>query len=60
MFQDSRRSEDGFSRYKYLSRMKKNENNKRKDINENRENTKNKINQRIEQSNVIKKKKTKR
>ena len=40
--------------------MKKNENNKRKDINENRENTKNKINQRIEQSNVIKKKKTKR
>ena len=40
--------------------MKKNENNKRKDINENRENTKNKINQRIEPSNVIKKKKTKR
>ena len=40
MFQDSRRSEDSFSRYKYLSRMKKDENNKRKDINENRENTK--------------------
>ena len=38
----------------------RNENRKRKDINENRENTKNKINKRIEQSNEITKKKTRR